>query len=283
MPRGLFTAWSMADLGDLVEHHPLHRHLGLELLEQVPADRLALAVLVRREVQLAGVLERRPQLLDDLLAPLGQLVGRLEAVVDVDGQPLRRAGRRRGPPRRARRRRRRGTWRSSSPSPGIRRRPGAWPFGSFRYGNRGRRVKASCRRRADCHARSTWVTGDDGRQDDDVPPWIELPWRAAAAAATSAMVVAACRLPRLRRRPGHCRPRGGARAGRRRSWWRCPVVHRRAVVVVQRGSDRDAAHGRRRRARRQPTSRRSRTTCDRPAWPRPSAGPRPCRWSATGC
>ena len=46
-------------LGDLVEHHPLHRHLRLEVLEQVPADGLALAVLVRREVQLAGVLQRR--------------------------------------------------------------------------------------------------------------------------------------------------------------------------------------------------------------------------------
>ena len=112
---------------DLVEDHPLDRHLRLEVLEEVPADRFALAVLVRRQVQLAGVLQRGPQLLDDLGTALGQLVGRLEPVVDVDGQTLRRAGRRRGPPRRARRRCRRGTWRSSWPSPVTRRRPGVWP------------------------------------------------------------------------------------------------------------------------------------------------------------
>ncbi len=76
--------------GDLVEDHPLHRHLRLEVLEEVPADRLTLAILVRREVQLAGVLQRGAQLLDDLGAALGQLVGRLEPVVDVDGEALRR-------------------------------------------------------------------------------------------------------------------------------------------------------------------------------------------------
>ena len=52
----------------------------------MPADRLALAVFVRREVELAGVLERGPQIFDDLLAAFGQLVRRLEAVVDIDGQ-----------------------------------------------------------------------------------------------------------------------------------------------------------------------------------------------------
>jgi hypothetical protein len=35
--------------GDLVEDHPADRHLRLQLLEQVPGDRLALAVLVRGE------------------------------------------------------------------------------------------------------------------------------------------------------------------------------------------------------------------------------------------
>jgi hypothetical protein len=44
---------------DLVEHHPLHRHRRLEHLEQVPGDRLALAVLIGREVELVGVLQRR--------------------------------------------------------------------------------------------------------------------------------------------------------------------------------------------------------------------------------
>ena len=75
---------------DLVEHHPLDRHLRLQVLEEVPADGLALAVLVRREVQLGGVLEGRTQVLDHLLAALGELVRRLEPVVHVDGQALRR-------------------------------------------------------------------------------------------------------------------------------------------------------------------------------------------------
>ena len=73
---------------DLVEDHPLDRHLRLEVLEEVPADRLTLAVLVRREVQLAGVLQRGTQLLDHLGAAFGELVRRLEPVVDVDGQSL---------------------------------------------------------------------------------------------------------------------------------------------------------------------------------------------------
>ena len=75
-------------LGDLVEHHPLHGHLRLQVLEQVPGDRLALAVFVRREIQLGRVLQRRLELFDHGLATLGELVGRLEPVVDVDVQAL---------------------------------------------------------------------------------------------------------------------------------------------------------------------------------------------------
>ena len=41
--------------GDLVEDHPADGHLRLQHLEQVPGDRLALAILVRREQQLVGV------------------------------------------------------------------------------------------------------------------------------------------------------------------------------------------------------------------------------------
>ena len=72
--------------GDLVEDHPPGRHLGLEFLEQVPGDGLALAVLVCRQVELVGVLEQRLELGDLLL-----LVGRddvkgLEVVVDVDAE-----------------------------------------------------------------------------------------------------------------------------------------------------------------------------------------------------
>ena len=75
--------------GDLVEDHPLDRHPGLQLLEQVPGDGLAFAILVGGEVQLAGVLEGRSEVLHHVPAAGGQLVGRFEAVVDVDGQALR--------------------------------------------------------------------------------------------------------------------------------------------------------------------------------------------------
>jgi hypothetical protein len=75
-------------LGDLVEHHPLHRHLRLEVLEEVPRNRLALAVFVGGEVQLVGVPQRRPQLLHDVLATIREFVGGLETVVDVDGEAL---------------------------------------------------------------------------------------------------------------------------------------------------------------------------------------------------
>ena len=73
--------------GDLVEDHPLHRHRRGQDLEEVPGDGLALAVLVRSQVDLAGLLH---QLLE--LGYLGLLVRRddiqrLEAVVDVHTQP----------------------------------------------------------------------------------------------------------------------------------------------------------------------------------------------------
>ncbi len=74
--------------GDLVEDHPLHGHAWLQRLEEVPGDRFALAVFVGGEVELVGVLERGAQLLHDLFAAGGQLIGRLEPVVDVDGKPL---------------------------------------------------------------------------------------------------------------------------------------------------------------------------------------------------
>jgi hypothetical protein len=67
MSRGFSTARWIAALGDLVEDHPLDRHLRLQHLEQVPGDRLALAVLVGREVELVGVLQQRLELGDLLL------------------------------------------------------------------------------------------------------------------------------------------------------------------------------------------------------------------------
>ena len=72
--------------GDLVEDHPVHRHLGLELVEQVPRDGLALAVLVGGEVELVGVLEQALQLGHVRLLVAGHDVDGLEVVVDVDAE-----------------------------------------------------------------------------------------------------------------------------------------------------------------------------------------------------
>ena len=55
--RGFCGGGEDGRLGDLVEDHPADRHLGLERLQQVPRDGLALAVTVRREVELVDVLE----------------------------------------------------------------------------------------------------------------------------------------------------------------------------------------------------------------------------------
>ena len=71
---------------DLVEHHPAHRYVGVEHLEDVPRDRLAFAVLVGREVQLARIGDRGLELLDHVLFLLGHDVDRLELVLDVDPQ-----------------------------------------------------------------------------------------------------------------------------------------------------------------------------------------------------
>jgi hypothetical protein len=69
------------------KHHPLDRHLRLELVEEVPRDGLTLAVLVGGEVELVGVLEQALELGDVGLLVAGDDVVRLEAVVDVDGHP----------------------------------------------------------------------------------------------------------------------------------------------------------------------------------------------------
>ena len=73
--------------GDLVEDHPVHGHAGLERVDQVPGDGLALAVLVCREVDLAGVLHQLLEPADLLLAVGADHVERLEGVVDVDAEP----------------------------------------------------------------------------------------------------------------------------------------------------------------------------------------------------
>ena len=65
---------------DLVEDHPLDRHLRLQRLDEVEGDRLALAVLVRREQELVGVLELALQVGDHLLLVRVDEVVRLEAL-----------------------------------------------------------------------------------------------------------------------------------------------------------------------------------------------------------
>ncbi len=83
--------------GDLVEDHPLHGHPRREHLQQVPGDRLALAVLVGREVELARLVEEGAELAHLVLFLAGDDVERLEVVLDVDPEPrprLRLVGRR---------------------------------------------------------------------------------------------------------------------------------------------------------------------------------------------
>ena len=78
-------------LGDLVEDHPLHGDRRLERLQQVPGDGLALAVLIRGEVELVGVLEQGLQLADLLLLVGVDDVERVEVVLDVHPELAERA------------------------------------------------------------------------------------------------------------------------------------------------------------------------------------------------
>ena len=71
---------------DLVEDHPSDRHLWLQHLAQVPGDRLALAVLVRREQELVRVAELLPQVRDHTLLVGVDNVERLELVLDVHAE-----------------------------------------------------------------------------------------------------------------------------------------------------------------------------------------------------
>ena len=71
-------------LGDLVEHHPMGRDLGLQFLQQMPGDRLALAVAVGGQQEFVGLgqrilqgAQRRP------LVGVDHVEG-FEAVVHVD-------------------------------------------------------------------------------------------------------------------------------------------------------------------------------------------------------
>ena len=66
-----------------MEDHPPDGHLRLQHLEQVPGDRLALAILVRREQELVGVRQLLLELGNRLLLVGVDDVERLELVLDV--------------------------------------------------------------------------------------------------------------------------------------------------------------------------------------------------------
>ncbi len=72
--------------GDLVEHHPLYLHLGIEDLEEVPSDGLPFPVLVGGQIQHVGLLEQALEGPDLLLLLGGDDVQRLEVVLGVDSQ-----------------------------------------------------------------------------------------------------------------------------------------------------------------------------------------------------
>ncbi len=75
-------------LRNFVKHHAVHRHLGLQLLLQVPGNGLPFAVFVGGEVEVGGVFERVFEITNDVL--LGDFIGELEVVFDVDTQTTRR-------------------------------------------------------------------------------------------------------------------------------------------------------------------------------------------------
>ena len=71
---------------DLVEDHPPDGHLRVQHLQEVPRNRLALAILIGREIELVGLLQQRLQVADLVLLVGGDDVQRLEVVVDVDAE-----------------------------------------------------------------------------------------------------------------------------------------------------------------------------------------------------
>ena len=74
-----------------MEHHALHRNLGLQLVEEMPGDGLTLAVLISCEEELVGALERTFQVGDRLLLLVGDHVIRKKAVFHIDGELAERA------------------------------------------------------------------------------------------------------------------------------------------------------------------------------------------------
>ena len=75
-------------LRDLVEHHALHRNLGLQLLQKMPANGFPLAVLVGGQIELGGILQEGLELFDNVFAAQRQLIGGFEIVVHINGKTL---------------------------------------------------------------------------------------------------------------------------------------------------------------------------------------------------
>ncbi len=83
---GLFEGGLDGLLGDLVEDHAGNRHLGLEHLEEMPADALTLPVLVCGQDQLVRVLEQGAQLGYHLFLGGGDDIEGIKVLLHVDAQ-----------------------------------------------------------------------------------------------------------------------------------------------------------------------------------------------------
>ena len=73
-------------LCNLAKHHPLHRHLRVQQLHQMPTDRLPLPVLVRRKNQLVRLFQQVLQARHNLLLIGRHHIQRLEIIIYVDSQ-----------------------------------------------------------------------------------------------------------------------------------------------------------------------------------------------------
>ena len=73
-------------LGDLVEHHPLDRHLGGQQLQEMPTDAFAFPVFVSRQQELVHPLEGILQLANDFFLVLRDHVERLKVSLCVDAK-----------------------------------------------------------------------------------------------------------------------------------------------------------------------------------------------------
>ena len=81
---GMIGGGADSRLGDLVEDHPAHRDGGFQGLEQMPGDRLALAVTVGGEIELVDSFEQALEFGDGALLFGTDDIEGLEVGVDVD-------------------------------------------------------------------------------------------------------------------------------------------------------------------------------------------------------